>query len=135
MLDAKTYQRIVAASAIYDLLVTLPFATPWSFGLVTMVVGAADTGLGLPGIVPVPDVLTVLLANLLGSVVIVWSVVRLRLRLAVLGRYDAIARALFALWQLNAMVQGMSWAILPLLVFETGFGVLQALPVRRAIDR
>ncbi|MEO6014638.1 MAG: hypothetical protein ABIQ30_13760 [Devosia sp.] len=130
MLDTKTYRRIVRASALYDLVVTVPFVTPWSFGLVAAAVGLADTGLGLPGIVPLPDVLTVLLANLLGSVVVVWSIVRLRLVLLVLGRYDAVARGLFAIWQVNALAHGMSWAIVPLLMFEIGFGVLQALPVK-----
>lgn len=130
MLDADRYARIVRASALYDLIVTLALATPWTFGLLHGMVSALDAGLGVPGDVPAANALTVLMANLMGSVVVVWSVARLRLRLNVLGRYDAAARFLFAAWQLDALVSGVSWVILPLLLVEVGFGVLQALPVR-----
>lgn len=132
MLDAKRYLAIVRASALYDLVVTLPFVTPWTFGLIVALVGWADSGLDLPGAALVPDTATVLLANLMGSVVVVWSVARLHLGLAVLGRYDGVARLLFATWQVNALLNGMSWAILPLLVVEISFGIAQFLPVRRA---
>ncbi len=131
MLDAKQYQSIVRASAWYDLVVTFPFATPWTMALFAGVFSGVDVGLGLPGSVPDLNVMTIALGNLMGSIVLVWSVARLRLGLAVLGRYDAVARALFSLWLINALANGLSWAIAPLLVFEIGFGVLQALPYRR----
>jgi hypothetical protein len=91
-----------------------------------------DSGLNLPGDALDPEMTTVLFANLMGAVVVVWSVARLHLGLAVLGRYDGVARLLFATWQINALLNGMSWAILPLLVVEIGFGVAQFLPARRA---
>lgn len=53
-----------------------------------------------------------LIANLLGSVVVVWSLVRLHDTRAVYGRYDALARCLFATWQLVAVAHGASWLIL-----------------------
>jgi hypothetical protein len=132
MLDAKRYLDIVRASALYDLVVTLPFLTPWSFGLVVALIAGVDSGLNLPGDALDPEMTTVLFANLMGAVVVVWSVARLHLGLAVLGRYDGVARLLFATWQINALLNGMSWAILPLLVVEIGFGVAQFLPARRA---
>ena len=58
----------------------------------------------------------------------VWSLVRLRLQLPILGRYDALARMSFALWQIYAVAAGASPVILIFTVFEIVFGVAQALP-------
>ena len=106
MLDAKAYLRIMRASAAYDLIVSLPFATPWTLPLVHTVLVWLGGALGLPGQLPPIDPMSMLLGNLMGSVVVVWSVARLRLGLAVLGRYDAVARFLFAAWQINALLNG-----------------------------
>jgi hypothetical protein len=130
-MDADRYAKIVRASALYDLIVTAAFVMPWTFMLVHWGLVALDTGLDLPGTVPDVDPMSMLLGNLLGSVVVVWSLVRLHLRLPVLGRYDAVARFLFAAWQINAMASGLSIVILPLTVIEIGFGIAQAISVRR----
>ena len=132
MLDAKTYARVVRASAIYDLIVTAPFATPWTFVWLATAFAGFDATLGLPGSIEIPQGLSLLMGNLMGSVVMVWSVARYRLGLPVLGRYDAVARFLFAAWQAYALAGGMSWIILPILFAEIGFGVMQSLPVRAA---
>ena len=131
-MDAKTYSRVVKASALYDLIVTLPFATPWTFVLLATTLVGVDSALGLPGSIEIPHGLSLLMGNLMGSVVMVWSAARYRLGLPVLGRYDAVARFLFAAWQIYALAGGLSWIILPLLAAEIGFGVVQSLPVRRA---
>jgi len=132
VLDAKTYGRVVKASAIYDMVVTAPFATPWTFVLLATALTSLDTTLGLPGSIEIPQGLSLLMGNLMGSVVMVWSVARYRLGLPVLGRYDAVARFLFAVWQASALAGGLSWIILPILLAEIGFGVVQSLPVRAA---
>jgi hypothetical protein len=132
MLDAKTYGRVVKASAIYDLIVTAPFATPWTFVLLATAFAGLDATLGLPGSIEIPQGLSLLMGNLMGSVVVVWSVARYRLGLPILGRYDAVARFLFAAWQIYALAGGLSWIILPILFAEIGFGVMQCLPVRAA---
>ena len=129
-MDAKNFARIVRLSALYDLIVTALFVTPWTFMLVHWAISALDAGLAMPGQIGEASTITVLFANLLGSVVVVWSLVRLHLGLPLLGRYDAIARLLFASWQIHAMASGLSLVILPLTLFEIGFGVLQAMPVR-----
>lgn len=130
-MNESQFLRVVRASAWYDLIATAAFATPWSFGVLIGVLGAANGALGLPGIVPEIDSLHVVLANLLGSVVIVWSLVRLHLRLPILGRYDALARCLFALWQGYAVWSGAPAIILGFLVVEVLFGVLQLLPYKK----
>ena len=131
MLDAQAYVRIVRASALYDLIVTAPFATPWTFMLLGSLLGGIDAALGLPGSIEAPQGLALLMGNLMGSVVLVWSVARYRLGLAILGRYDAVARFLFAAWQVYALANGMSWVVLPFLAVEVGMGIAQSLPVRR----
>ncbi|WP_143084484.1 hypothetical protein [Massilia yuzhufengensis] len=42
----STYYRITRMSALYDLLVTAPFATPWTFALVYPLLSHANVALG-----------------------------------------------------------------------------------------
>ena len=46
--------RVVLASALYDLFVTLPFATPWTAGWLLDHLRQLHVQFGLPGAVP-PD--------------------------------------------------------------------------------
>lgn len=119
------YLTIVRASAWYDLIVTWPFALPWSFAWLLAMLASVHAALGLPGSVPVPDAMHVLLANLLGSVVVVWSLARIMAPGLLLGRLDGLARFLFAAWQLYAVSQGASAVVLGFTVMELVFGVLQ----------
>ncbi|MDN3578458.1 hypothetical protein QWZ03_16940 [Chitinimonas viridis] len=124
------YRRLVRASAAYDLVVTAAFATPWSFALLHAALTALATALALPGEFPAFSAVPMLMANLLGSIVCVWSVLRLRDPQQQFGRYDAVARGLFALWQAYALLQGASWLVAGFLVVELAWGIAQALPVR-----
>ncbi len=116
------YLRIVRASAFYDLVVTLPFALPWTFAPLHAAMAALAQAWQLPGQVSALDPLHMLLANLLGSVVVMWSLAPSVL----LGRLDAAARWLFALWQVYAVLHGASAILLLFTVAEIGFGVLQS---------
>ena len=124
--------QIVRASAWYNLLVTWPFATPWTFawmyGQLTVLAGLT----GLPGQIHPLDATHMLFANLLGSVVVVWSLARLLGPTVRLGRLDAVARLLFAAWQLMAVHAGVNAIVLGFTLFELGFGVLQWWPVHAA---
>jgi hypothetical protein len=64
------YRKLVRTSAIYDLLASAAFATPWSFHLVQQTLGAISP---LPEFQP----LHVFFVNLLGSIVVVWSLLRI----------------------------------------------------------
>jgi hypothetical protein len=121
------YRRLVRASAAYDLLVTAPFATPWSFGLLHRALDALARVLGLAPL-PAFAPLHLLMGNLLGSLVCVWAVLRLRDPQPRFGRYDAAGRLLFCLWMGYALAQGASAVLWPLLLAEAGFGLAQALP-------
>ncbi|TRX76055.1 hypothetical protein [Pseudomonas mangiferae] len=129
MWHPSTYRRLVRASAWYDLLVTAPFATPWTFLLLHGALSAVASGLALPGELPTFAALPMLMANLLGSLVCIWAVLRIRHPERRLGRYDAAGRMAFALWQAYALAQGASWVILPFLVAELAWGIAQAWPV------
>mgnify|MGYP000993808757 CR=1 FL=1 len=123
------YLKIVRLSAWYDLVVTAGFATPWTFMLLHSVLSTLVQQSGLPGELPPFAPAHMLMANLLGSVVVVRSLLRLRATLVAHGRYDALARFLFAAWQLYAVAHGASWLILGFTVFELAFGIAQLLPI------
>jgi hypothetical protein len=122
------YLKLVRASACYDLLLTAPFATPWSFALAHDQLSALNRWLGgapLPAFTP----FHMLFTCLMGSVVLVWSVLRLQSASLRLGRFDGVTRFLFALWMgwaLAATGAPLLWLfVLP----ELAWGVAQWLPV------
>lgn len=128
------YLRLVRASALYDLLVTAPFATPWSLAWLLRQLDALGQWLGFAPLATFsPEAL--LLGNLLGSVVCVWAALRLASPSVTLGRYDAAARGLFALWQAWALYQGASPLLALFLVIEISFGIAQAWAVSSTSGR
>jgi len=67
-----------------------------------------------------------LFVNLMGSIVVVWSVLRLRHYQEIFGLYDGIARILFFVWQVYFLVGFQApWLVGVFAVFEITFGVLQ----------
>jgi len=130
MWTSTQYRRLVRGSAWYDLLVTAAFATPWSFAVAHGLLVSFTQRFGLPGELPEFASMHLLMANLLGSIVCVWAVLRIRDPQPVYGRYDAAGRFLFAAWLLYALLHGASALLWGFLFFELVWGVLQALPVR-----
>lgn len=119
-------RRVVWSSALYDLLVTWPFATPWSARWLAQQLAALHATLNLSGTPPSLDEPTALLfANLMGSLVVVWSVLRLRSPTVENGLADACGRALFSSWQLFALLHGGSLVVLPFLLAEVAWGLAQ----------
>ena len=129
MFSLTAFRRLVRASAIYDVLMTGAFVTPWTLPLLREQLSDINVKLGGA---PLPEFAQfhLLIGCLLGSVVLVWSVLRIVDPQPRFGRYDAAARYLFSLW--------MGWALLvtgePLLwlfiVPELAWGVAQSLPLR-----
>ena len=129
--SASSFRKIVFGSALYDLVVTAPFATPWSFarareqlGAINQMMGGAD----LPSFTP----FHVLFACLLGSVVLVWSVLRLRDPQQRFGRYDGTARMLFSTWMAWTLAQTGAPLLWLFLLPEFAWGVAQWWPVSPA---
>lgn len=132
MLNVNHNLKIVRASAWYDLAATAAFMTPWSASLCLQGFAALSAALGLDRPVPVLGVSEMLFVNLLGSVVIVWSLWRLRHPSRLVGLYDVLARGLFALWQIYAVAKGASFLILGFTFMEVAFAIAQSLPVSGA---
>jgi len=129
MLAAATFRKIVLSSAVYDLMVTAPFATPWTFAAAHTQLSAINQQLGgtaLPAFTP----FHVLFACLLGSVVLVWAALRISDPQVRYGRFDGVARLLFTtwmMWTLNATGAPLLWLFI---VPELSWGVAQWLPAR-----
>lgn len=132
MLNPPMFSKIYRVSAWYDLLVTWPYMTPLTLATMWSALNGLHGQTGLP---PLPQltVYGVLLANFFGSVVIIWSVVRLRLNDPSLARYDAIGRWLFSAWMIQALLNGASPILWGFLIIELCFAVLQSLPLRQQI--
>lgn len=119
------YLRIVRASGWYDLLITWPFALPWTFALLYTQLGALGQALGLPGELHPLEPAHMLLANLMGSVIVVWSIARILEPTVLLGRLDGVARLLFSTWMIYAVAQGGNAVVLGFVLVELLFGVVQ----------
>jgi hypothetical protein len=124
----RRYLRVVRASAGYDLVVTAGFATPWSYALVHAALSGLGHRFGL-GALPALEPAQLLYANLMGSVVVVWAVLRLRRPSRRYGGYDGVARVLFAVWQGWALAHGFSSVLWPFLLVEAAFAVAQLVPL------
>ncbi|MDR7332690.1 hypothetical protein [Roseateles asaccharophilus] len=123
------FRRIVWASAAYDVVVTAPFATPWTFAIAfgqLSVVNQALGGQPLPAFEPMHQ----LFALLMASVVMVWSWLRLRTPTAALGRHDAVTRLLFSTWMFWTWLQTGAPVMLLFLLPEISWAVAQAWPVK-----
>jgi hypothetical protein len=129
-ISLTTFTRIVRASAWYDLLLTAPFATPWTFALAREHLAALNTALGGAPLPPFGP-LHVLFACLMGTVVLLWSVLRIADPQPRFGRYDGAGRFGFALWMawtLAATGMPVLWLFI---VPELAWGMAQWLPVAR----
>ncbi|MGC5016298.1 hypothetical protein ACLQ2R_36515 [Streptosporangium sp. DT93] len=121
------------ASAWYDLVVTAGFATPWTYALLHGALSSLGGALGL-GVLPPPDPMLTLYANLMGSAVVVWALLRIVRTLPVHGLFDGAARTLFATWQAYALAGGATPLLWAFLVAEVAFGVVQLVPWWRGRD-
>ncbi|MEN2397763.1 hypothetical protein [Pseudomonas halotolerans] len=130
MWTSMQYRQVVRGSAWYDLIVSAVLATPWSFAALHGVLMSLTQLFDLPGELPPFAPAHVLMANLLGSIVCVWSVLRIRDPQPLYGRYDAAGRFLFAAWMLYALLHGASAVLWVFLFLEVVWGVMQALPIR-----
>lgn len=129
MISVNRNLQIVRVSAVYDLVVTTGFVTPWTASLVFNGFAALSGALALDRAVPTLDLTAMLFANLLGSLVVIWSIWRLKQPSRSIGLYDALARILFGIWQLFAVAHGASFLILGFTFFEAAFAIAQILPV------
>ncbi|AUG38986.1 hypothetical protein CXP47_03515 [Pseudomonas chlororaphis] len=130
MWSTAQYRQLVRASGWYDLIVTAAFVTPWSFLALHGLMQQWSQAFNLPGDLPPFAPMHLLMVNLMGSIVCVWSVLRIRDPQLAFGRYDAAGRLLFSTWQIYALVHGGTALIGVILFFELAWAVAQLWPVR-----
>lgn len=124
--------RIIRLSAGYDLLLTAAFPLPFTAPLAFDGLRLLQTTLGTTGQLPDPgDLVALLFANMMGSLVVVWSVFRLLRPTLLAGAGDATARFLFALAMASCLLSGGTTILWGLLILELGWGLLQAWVVQR----
>jgi hypothetical protein len=120
--------RVVRMSALYDLVVTVGFA--FSFTAVPMfnALGVLHETLGMTGTTPDPgDPITLMFANLMGSVVTIWALYRIFRPSLEAGAADVGARVLFSLGMAVAVLHGASPLVLGMLLLEVVWAVIQTL--------
>ena len=130
-ISPSSSRRIVRASAIYDLVVTAAFATPWTFALAHGHISSLNGMLGgdaLPAFSP----FHLLFACLMGSIVLVWSVLRILEPTQRLGRFDGVARFLFSLWMAWCLAVTGAPVLWLFVVPEFAWGVAQWWPVKKS---
>jgi hypothetical protein len=118
-ISKASYIKWVRVSGWYDLIVTAPFATPWTFVWLYGLLQAAATSAHLPGEFSPLTAGHVLMARAWAPTVL-------------LGRLDGVARLLFASWQIYAVTSGVSAIVLMFTALELIFGGLQWLKIREA---
>lgn len=112
-MNKSTYRKIVRASAIYDVLMTFGFAFPVLVVMNINAISGIHTQLSFSGSIPEFLPLHLFFVNLMGSLVLVWSALRIAKPEPIFGLYDSIARFLFSFnmffYLLTYDVTGVLW--------------------------
>ena len=130
---ASSLSRVVYFSALYDLIVTAPMATPWTAQWLSNFLNHLHNSQQLSGMaLSLDNPFTMLFVNLMGSIVVVWSLVRLRSPQLILGAADTVGRLLFSTWMLYAIFHGASAILWHFLAAEMLWAIVQGITVWRS---
>jgi hypothetical protein len=130
MISENRYKNIVKISAWYDLLVILPFTTPWTLDILYSILKHQHDYWQFSGELHSLNAAHYLFANLLGAVVLVWSLLRILQPGVLPGRLDAVALLILPVANLRMATRLLNGD--PVFTFvELSFGIAQSLPVRR----
>ncbi|NNC18325.1 hypothetical protein HJC22_21670 [Corallococcus exiguus] len=112
-------RRAVRGFAAYDLIVTLPFVTPWTAEAMLGVMRWMHEGLALGGEgMPVFTPTHVFFVALFGVLAVMWALVRVLQPTALNGAIDTVGRGLVSAWMVLAITQGASQVLGVFLVME-----------------
>ena len=129
-------RRIIFCSALYDLIVTAAFATPWTAAIVLQQLSTLHTHLGLGGdALAVASPVMMLYINFFGTVVLMWACLRLWQPTVLNGAVDSAGRLFFVLWMARALLAGVSPLLGVFLVLEFLWLIVQGGAVLRALAR
>jgi hypothetical protein len=109
-------------------LLTTPFATPWSFAFLRDQISSINQLIGGTAL-PVFEPFAVMIACMMGTVVLIWSAVRIIEPNVRLGRFDGIGRLLFATWMAWALLATGAPVLWLFVVPELAWGFVQWWPV------
>ncbi|MFF2494328.1 hypothetical protein [Agromyces sp. NPDC058064] len=124
--DRSRHPRWGRAGAIYDLVVTVGFATPWTAAAVLGLTRWAHDALGLPGAqLPEFGATALMFVAMFGTVVTMWAVARILRPEARFIAIDTVGRVLFSLWMIWALLNGQSTTIVVFLIGEVVWFALQ----------
>lgn len=119
--------RFGRAGAIYDLVVTVAFATPWTAMIMLDLQRWLHTALGAPG-AQLPDFgpVQMLFMNMAGTAVTMWAIARIIHPVPTLIAIDTlIGRVAFSVWMIVALASGASAVIAVFLALEVVWAMLQ----------
>ena len=119
--------RFGRAGALYDLVVTVAFATPLTAIAMLDLQRGMHTAFGFGG-APLPELgpVELMFVNMMGTVVTMWAIARLLHPVTELIAIDTIGRVAFSAWMIVALASGASAVIAVFLVLELTWAVLQA---------
>lgn len=134
LISSRRPVRVGRAGAIYDLITTVGFATPWTAALVLSLLAVVHDKLGLSGDpMPTFDTSHLLFATLFGVIVSLWSVVRILSPVPLLIAADTVGRAAFSTFFVWSLLNGHSAVVVAFLIPEVSWLVVQAFGVRKAL--
>lgn len=114
------------AGAIYDLIVTVGFATPFTASLLIGATRWAHDVFDLPGAqLPAFDVTALMFTSMFGTAVTMWAIARLLRTEPRFIAIDTAGRAVFALLMMWALLNGQSATIVVFLIGEVLWLALQ----------
>lgn len=125
--SARAPVRFGRAGAIYDLIVTVAFATPWTAAVMLGLQRSLHTGLGAAGAqLPEFGPVQMLFMNMAGTAVVMWAIARIIHPVPALIAIDTlIGRVAFSAWMIVALASGASAVIAVFLVMEVVWALLQ----------
>ena len=134
LISSRRPVRVGRAGAIYDLITTVGFATPWTATLVLGLLADTHNKFGLSGdAMPTFDTSHLLFVTLFGVIVSLWSVVRILSPVPLLIAADTVGRAAFSTFFIWSLLNGHSAVVVAFLIPEVSWLVAQALGVRKAL--
>jgi hypothetical protein len=116
----------VRFSGLYDLIVTFPFALPGMVSVQLLTLAKIQDSLGFSGQFPVFEPMHLFFLNLLGSIVTIWSVLRIVKPEPLFVLADGVGRAAFSSLMIYYLaVWSMPRIVVLFLVPEILFGAMQ----------
>ena len=124
--DSYTRVRWGRAGAVYDLIVTVGFATPFTAPLLLALTRSLHDALDLPGAqLPELDPTAIMFTSMFGTAVTMWAIARILRPEVRFIAIDTVGRAVFSLWMIWALLNGQSATIVVFLIGEVTWLILQ----------